>query len=414
MSKRKKKWTVTAIVVVLCAIVFILMDVFVFSTVKIADEKYANSEITYVRREPYELWDRGELRGLDDAKGEMGFDVRSMDLVRFTLTGQDDLLEEVVYDSDTKWPGDLPDGFDPEEILELGKDPGLGIRQLHDRGYTGEGVSIAIIDQGLNPEHKEYAEHLMGYELYHQLGEGASMHGAAVTSIAVGQSCGVAPGADLYYIASSFGRITPIGFKPDTNIVADAIYRVLEINELLPNEKKIRVISISKGFNGTLGGIRVKAAIDKATEQGIFVVTTSTDENYDFTLMGLGRGFLDNPNAVDSYVPGKFWEDTFYGKSQWSKSGRRLMVPMDSRTYASFTSADGYEFCSVGGMSWAVPWLSGLYALCVQKKPNITPNEFIEKAFETGTDKTIVHNGHEYTLGTIVDPLKLIESLYQH
>lgn len=62
MSKRKKKWTVTAIVVVLCAIVFILMDVFVFSTVKIADEKYANSEITYVRREPYELWDRGELK----------------------------------------------------------------------------------------------------------------------------------------------------------------------------------------------------------------------------------------------------------------------------------------------------------------------------------------------------------------
>lgn len=87
---------------------------------------------------------------------------------------------------------------------------------------------------------------------------------------------------------------------------------------------------------------------------------------------------------------------------------------MDSRTYASFTSADGYEFCSVGGLSWAVPWLSGLYALCVQKKPNITPNEFIEKAFETGTDKTIVHNGREYTLGTIVDPVKLIESLYQH
>lgn len=35
------------------------------------------------------------------------------------------------------------------------------------------------------------------------------------------------------------------------------------------------------------GGIRVKADIDKATEQGIFVVTTSTAENYDFTLMGM-------------------------------------------------------------------------------------------------------------------------------
>ena len=233
MNKRKKRWTVTAVIVVLCVIVFILIDVYAFSTAEIANEKYENSEITYVRREPYELWDRGELRGLDDAKGEMGFDVRSMDLTKYTLTGRGDLLEEVIYDSYTKWPEDLPDGFVPEEILEFGKNPGLGIGQLHDMGYTGEGVSIAIIDQGLYSEHKEFAERLMGYELYHQFGEGASMHGAAVTSIAVGQSCGVAPGADLYYIASSFGRITPIGFKPDTNIVADAIYRVLEINELL-------------------------------------------------------------------------------------------------------------------------------------------------------------------------------------
>ena len=82
MSKRKKRWIVAAVIVVLCVIVFILMDVYAFSTVEIANEKYENSEITYVRREPYELWDRGELRGLDDAKGEMGFDVRSMDLTK--------------------------------------------------------------------------------------------------------------------------------------------------------------------------------------------------------------------------------------------------------------------------------------------------------------------------------------------
>ena len=84
---------------------------------------------------------------------------------------------------------------------------------------------------------------------------------------------------------------------------------------------------------------------------------------------------------------------------------------MDARTYACSSSSDGYEFCSQGGLSWSAPWLSGLYGLCVQVKPDITPEKFFEKAFETGIQKTIVHDGKEYTLGTIVDSVKMIESL---
>lgn len=34
-----------------------------------------------------------------------------------------------------------------QEILENGKNPGLGIRALHGQGITGEGVSVAIMDE---------------------------------------------------------------------------------------------------------------------------------------------------------------------------------------------------------------------------------------------------------------------------
>ena len=44
--------------------------------------------------------------------------------------------------------------------IEIGKNPGLGIRSLHALGITGRGVGIAIIDQTLLVEHQEYAEQL--------------------------------------------------------------------------------------------------------------------------------------------------------------------------------------------------------------------------------------------------------------
>ena len=33
--------------------------------------------------------------------------------------------------------------------MENGKNPGLGIRALHGQGITGEGVSVAIIDEAI-------------------------------------------------------------------------------------------------------------------------------------------------------------------------------------------------------------------------------------------------------------------------
>ncbi len=92
-----------------------------------------------------------------------------------------------------------------DEYTEKMKDPGLGIRNLHEQGITGSGVKIAIIDQPLGM-HKEYSQNLVYHEdINSNKFKGwntASMHGAAVASIAVGDSVGVAPDADLYYMTA--------------------------------------------------------------------------------------------------------------------------------------------------------------------------------------------------------------------
>jgi len=50
-----------------------------------------------------------------------------------------------------------------KNFLEEGKNPGLGIRDLHKRGFTGKGVKVAIIDQKLRLTHIEYKDRIERY-----------------------------------------------------------------------------------------------------------------------------------------------------------------------------------------------------------------------------------------------------------
>lgn len=129
-------------------------------------------------------------------------DFRCADLGDWELRDMEEELFTADFDTRTQWPEDLPESFEPQRLLELGKDPGLGLRKVHEQGITGKGVGIAIIDQTLLVEHREYADRLRLYHEYHTAAkEGASAHGPAVASIALGETVGVAPEALLYFIA---------------------------------------------------------------------------------------------------------------------------------------------------------------------------------------------------------------------
>lgn len=401
------------------AIVLLISACFVLSScsnggehmTKLADlSELGKQKPVLVKREEYSKWERGKIIEFPPLNND-SLDVRSLDISNFDLEAYQEELQYINFDTDTVWPETLPEDFNPDEIIELGKNPGLGVRSLHEQGITGKGVNIAIIDQGLLLEHEEYQDNIMLYELLHCSDVSAQMHGPAVTSIAVGKNIGVAPDAKVYYIASTFGTFTNNGFNEDLTAMADGIKRVLEINKVLPEDEKIRVISISKGFDeGVKGCNEVKEAIELAKETNVFVVTTSTEKNYDLFLMGLGREYEKDPEDVNSYEPGLFWAESYFNDS-FFREKKLLLAPMDSRTYASFTGVSDYAFGRSGGLSWTCPWIAGLYALCVQVQPDMTINEFIEAAYATGDTIPISNEGEELNFGTIINPVKLVESL---
>jgi hypothetical protein len=315
-------------------------------------------------------------------------DLRGYDLSALDLSGRIADLLMSHFDDRTQWPDKLPAGFDPRQIMEIGKNPGLGVRKLRKDGITGRGVGVAVIDQGLLVDHIEYQDRLRLYEEIHCGDPEAQMHGPAVASIAVGKTVGVAPEADLYYVAETHGLWQAGKFDWDFTYLARSVDRILEVNHRLPEKNRIRVISISVGWSPQQKGYpEVTAAVERAKKEGVFVVSSSLSETYERKLNfhGLGREPMADPDRFESYRPGLWWADQFYAWSAAAGTGREtLLVPMDSRATASPTGPGEYVFYRQGGWSWSIPYIAGLFALACQVKPEITPEAFWVAAIKSG------------------------------
>jgi subtilisin family serine protease len=330
-----------------------------------------------------------------------GYDIRSADLTKVTLANDYDKLIRSSFDSKTIWPEDMPEEFHPEDVMELYKNPGLDARKLHEMGITGKGIGIAIIDQPLLVDHVEYSANLKYYaERATVKGQDAQMHGSAVASIAVGKTVGVAPEADLYYISDDFKEI----YETSHDLLADSIVQLLNLNKTLPYDNRIRVISISWGADrdSKTEDTKLKAAYQRAKEEGVLVLTTSLSIREDMEFFGLDRMPLSNPDDFSSYT------DILYGSPDISYN---ISVPMNYRCTASPTGTNDYVVYKVGGKSWATPYVAGLYVLACQVKPEITYEEFWKIAAETSRTNKIEDGNQSYEAKYIADPVAIINRI---
>jgi hypothetical protein len=357
------------------------------------------------------------------------YDLRQVDLREVDLEGRAGDLLRSVFDTETKWPAALPPGFDPAKVLEANKDPGLGIRAIHERGITGKGISVAVIDAPLLLDHEEYGDRLRFYGEVNAGQAGANFHGTLVTSILAGRSCGVAPGAEIYYVGSHNYDIADESGAPNAKHYARAVELLLEVNARLPLEKRIRVISISAGCGPRNPGTgAMSRAIRKAADAGIFVVSgnIAVDVEPGMWFWGLDRRALDDPNDASACSPvnWKSWISQISGRDGFDGYYERrlrsagsgasapefLLVSEGPRTVASPFGRASYGFYPLGGWSSVLPQIAGLYALACEARPDITPDAFWRAALATGDPMPVDTEWATYA-GKRVDPARLIESL---
>lgn len=308
----------------------------------------------------------------------------NISLAKLDLGDKEDFIHSMSFDSLTEWPpkAKLPAGFDPGRLIENAKNPGLGIRSLHEQGIDGAGVGIAIIDQPLRLGHIEYTSRLIRYDATGLGHMSPQMHGSPVASIAVGKNTGVAPGASLNYFA------VPM-WKRDNMPYIKAMKKIFDLNEQLPGEEIIRVISISTGiFPQQEHFDEWKQVLKQAEDLGILVVTCDP-AILDYGILSLT--IAENPDDVQSYKPGIYVTESDVFK-----------VPGANKTVASHRGNNVYTFDRTGGMSLGAPYIAGLSALAYQVNPEMSPAVIIQIMVETATQTDV---------GPIVNPNAFIEKV---
>lgn len=350
-----------------------------------------------------------KLKKLPEKQEFLSVPLLNANLLKINLAAKKAELMDAEFNTRTVWPKTLPEGFVPQRIMALGKNPGLGVRALHKQGITGKGVSIAIIDLPILTEHKEYKNNLV---LYEEMGVPenfpAELYGTAVASLAVGKTVGVAPGAKLFYVAAyNFDSTQPdTAAEPVSFLwVVKAIDRIIEINKELPAAEKIKVLSLSRGLTNEKETPRYAeenrsylAAVERARAAGIFVAW-SADADVEL----LGRYPTRNPDNENNYYIVEM--ATSYSHSIGA------YVPAHSRTYASFLGEDDYIFSRTGGISWAMPYYAGVYALAAQVNPALTGEQFEWMVKKTKYKIVVKYRTLIYGINGVINPAGIIEEV---
>ena len=315
-------------------------------------------------------------------------DVRNYDLLEIGKN-----MITISFNEKTKFPSDRnkmpkPDDLQPEYIMEHGKNPGLGIRALHAQGITGKGVSVAVIDESLNLNHPEYKGKIVKYKDFSGQAEQTdiSSQGPAVASLLAGENTGTAPDVKIYYAA------VPSWTAFDAAYYAKALDWIVETNKTLPESEKIRVVCISPNPEDPIPWINVNIylkSFERAQKEGILVLDCSNEHG--ITIDACNSDFY-NPEDVALCKPVGAYRIMISPEHYNTVKeifndfqGEVIRVPINFKTMAEANGGGeySYQYDGKGGLSWAIPYATGVLAMGWQVKPELTADEMIKILFDT-------------------------------
>lgn len=282
----------------------------------------------------------------------------------------------------TPVPAPVPSRFDTAEYRRSTAAVGVQALAAYDRGASGQGVTVAVIDSGVNPALGEFAGRIApasrdvaaNRALADERGHGTSVAGVAVAARNDSGIHGLAPQATLLALrADTPGSCNDQGCSYGTPAIIAGLDAAVAGGA--------RVINMSLGGAATTQALRAAAA--RAGSAGIVLVLSAGNES----LPG-PEGFANQLTAVSPATTLVVGAITQAGEiAEFSNRAGTLMANYLVAPGVSVRSfnQDGDLFL-YSGTSIAAPAVSGSVALLAQAFPNLTGAQIVEILLRTADD----------------------------
>lgn len=275
-----------------------------------------------------------------------------------------------------------PGSVQPPQILPWGVDR-IDAEEVWRRN-EGEGINVAIIDTGVDPDHPDLMANIEGkysaippnvYTVDDRYGHGTHVAGTiAAISNEIGV-VGIGPKIDLWIVKASAGGILLL---KDLLESYDFVINTWFDDD--PNNN-IQVVSMSYG-----GGYSAPEAemLQKAWDIGIILVAAAGNEG----------GAVIYPAALPFVIAVSAMniDDQITG---WSNRGPEIDLAAPGSGITSTYLRGGYATWS--GTSMATPHVSASAALAIASHPRMTSQEIVQLLFDKAED--LGDSGFDYLFG---------------
>ena len=306
---------------------------------------------------------------------------------------------------------------------------------LYDNGIelTGRGISIAIIDSGVDPDHiiftnsgeNNWRQRILAFydvdtEGVHDSPYDENGHGTNIASVLAGYSktyLGVAPSTNFIIIKlpeSDDGE----GFEYTSSEFEDAIDWIIDNKKTF----NIKIVSISFGQHISSGRSdtinELNENVEKLNDENILVVAGAGNEGKK------GQGTIAAPSSAKSVLAvggvdgdGKLSDFSSRGPSHEGTT-KPDVCSVAENVYVAEVSESDEEFSHQTGTSFATPLVAGLAALLLEVDNELTPQELKNiislTSFRTIDPRTIKDNNQGWgivqgyaALDALKEPLKI-------
>jgi serine protease AprX len=293
--------------------------------------------------------------------------------------------------------------------------------RLWERGFTGSGVGVAVIDSGVAGDIVDFrgadgrsrvVANVVTSPGAKKAGDGLG-HGTHVAGIIAGNSLNRSPYDPLY------GDY--VGVAPDANLVVvkasdeqgnSTVLDVINGIQFVVDHKddfNIRVLNLSLASDAAQSYKYdpLDAAVEYAWQKGIVVVAASGNRGSDRDAVQYAPG--NDPFVISVGGSDETGNSGKGSRAYWSSAGRTqdgfakpevmapgahivsTLAPNSAFQYLCPTCVVGGAYFKAGGTSMAAPVVAGAVALLLQAKPYLTPDQV--KAALMATDKPVLGSG---------------------